>query len=128
MAQGADKVLERKVFQPGEVIFREGDEGHRAFVVQTGSVEIFKVVDGKKMILGTVGPGGIFGEMALIDDNPRMASAMTTDVSTLIYVSRAMLDQKLAKADPFIKGLLNIFARNLRSIANQRAEQEAAKN
>ncbi len=127
MAQGADKVLERKVFQQGEIIFKEGDEGHRAFVVQAGSVEIFKVVDGKKLVLGSIGPGGIFGEMALIDDKPRMASAMTTDVSTLIYVSRAMLEQKLAKADPFIKGLLNIFARNLRTIANQRAEDQAGR-
>lgn len=128
MAQGADKVLERKVFQAGDIVFKEGDEGHRAFVVQAGEVEIFKVAEGRKVHLGTVGPGGIFGEMALIDDKPRMASAMTTDTTTLIFISRAMLEQKLAKADPFIKGLLNIFANNLRSIADQRAEDESAKS
>lgn len=117
MAQ--DKVLERKVFQMGEMIFKEGDEGHRAYVVQTGGVEIFKIKEGRKVVLGVVGPGGIFGEMALIDDMPRMANAAAMDVTTVILISRQMLEQKLAKADPFLKGLINIFASNLRKMAQR---------
>ncbi|MDX9861043.1 MAG: cyclic nucleotide-binding domain-containing protein [Rhodospirillales bacterium] len=114
-----DKVLERKVFQAGEIIFKEGDEGHRAYVVQAGGVEIFKVKDGKKVVLGVIGPGGIFGEMALIDDVPRMAYAAAVDVTTVILISRQMLDDKLSKADPFLRGLINVFASNLRSMAQR---------
>jgi len=117
MAQ--DKVLERKVFQAGEIIFREGDEGLRAYVVQAGQVEIFKVRDGRKVVLGVVGPGGIFGEMALIGDVPRMAHAAAVDVTTVILVSRQMLADKLAKADPFLRGLINVFAGNLRALAQR---------
>lgn len=117
MAQ--DKVLERKVFQMGEMIFKEGDEGHRAYVVQTGGVEIFKIKEGRKVVLGVVGPGGIFGEMALIDDAPRMANAAAVDVTTVILISRQMLEDKLAKADPFLRGLINIFASNLRKMAQR---------
>lgn len=122
MAQ--DKVLERKVFQMGEMIFKEGDEGHRAYVVQTGGVEIFKIKEGRKVVLGVVGPGGIFGEMALIDDMPRMANAAAIDVTTVILISRQMLEQKLAKADPFLKGLINIFASNLRNMAQRNISDE----
>lgn len=124
MAQ--DKVLERKVFQMGEMIFKEGDEGHRAYVVQTGGVEIFKIKEGRKVVLGVIGPGGIFGEMALIDDVPRMANAAAVDVTTVIYISRQMLEQKLSKADPFLRGLINIFASNLRSMAQRNITDDPA--
>jgi CRP/FNR family transcriptional regulator, cyclic AMP receptor protein len=117
----ADKIVDRKVFQAGEVIFREGDEGTRAFVVQNGDVEIFKTnEDDQRMVLGVVGPGGIFGEMALIDDSPRMASARARTMVTVIVVNREMFAAKLAKTDPFIRGLLNIFANNLRSLATRK--------
>ena len=120
MAQGQDKILERKVYQMGETIFKEGDEGSRAYVLQSGEVEISKLLDGNRSVLGTIGPGGIFGEMALIDDKPRMATATAMDTTTVILVSRQMLEDKLAKADPFLRGLINIFAGNLRRLANQR--------
>ena len=73
----ADEVLERKTCQAGERFFKEGDEGNRAYVVQAGEVEIIKSTgeEDKDIVLGTIGKGGIFGEMALIDDKPRMASA-----------------------------------------------------
>lgn len=125
MSQSQDKILERKVFQMGEVIFKEGDEGNRAFVVQKGEVEISKIADGRKVVLGVVGPGGIFGEMALIDDSPRMANAVSADVTTVILISREMLKAKLSKADPFLRGLLNIFASNLRSMARSRSDEDS---
>ncbi len=119
-----DKVLERKVFQAGEIIFKEGDEGIRAYVVQAGGVEIYKLKDGKRVVLGVVGPGGIFGEMALIDDVPRMAYAAAVDVTTVILISRQMLEEKLSKADPFLRGLINVFASNLRAVAQRTVGDE----
>ncbi len=114
----AESILERKTYQKGEMIFREGSEGNCAYVVQAGIIDICKVIDGKTVVLGTIGAGGIFGEMALIDDKPRMASARGREGGTVIIVTRAMFEQKLARADPFIKGLLKIFANNIRSMAS----------
>ena len=68
------QVLDRKVFAEGEKIFREGDSGSRAYIIQRGCVEIIKDIDGEDIVVGSVGPGGIFGEMALIDNQPRMES------------------------------------------------------
>jgi CRP-like cAMP-binding protein len=58
-------------FQPGEVIFSEGDKGDKMYVIRSGDVEVER--DGK--IVETLSGGGIFGEMALIDGSPRAATA-----------------------------------------------------
>lgn len=58
-------------FQPGEVIFSEGDKGDKMYVIRNGEVEVER--DGK--IVETLSGGGIFGEMALIDGSPRAATA-----------------------------------------------------
>ena len=113
----SDTILQRQTYQAGNRIFKEGDEGNIAYVVESGEVEIFKTVDGVETVLGTVGKGGIFGEMALIDSKPRMAGARAKKGSTVVLVSRPMFEQKLNKADPFIKGLLNIFVQHIRTLS-----------
>jgi len=113
----AENILQRQTFQAGDRIFKEGDEGNLAYVVQSGEVEIVKDVDGVEKVLGIVGQGGIFGEMALIDSKPRMAMARCSKGSTIIIVTRAMFDEKMTKSDPFIRGLLNILVNHIRQIS-----------
>ena len=84
------QILDRKVFAAGETIFREGETGSRAYVIQRGHVDIIKEIDDEKITVGTVGPGGIFGEMALIDDKPRMASAIVSDYCVCIIITSVM--------------------------------------
>jgi len=112
------KILDRLVIAEGSAVFQEGDLGDRAYVVQDGAIEIVRRGDdGQEMVLGTIEKGGIFGEMALIDDQPRMATARATVSTTVIAVPRDVFAQKLSKCDPFIRGLLGIFVRNIRSMA-----------
>jgi len=113
-------VLERVVFKAGEDVFKDGEKGNNAFVVQEGLIEIVKGSGDEEVILGTIEKGGIFGEMALIDDQPRMASARAADDTTVIVIDRDMFRKKLAKSDPFVRGLLGIFTKNLRSMADRR--------
>ena len=115
----ADKVLERKTYPEGGVIFKEGDLGNVGYVIQAGAIEIVKIQGGQEVVLGTVGKGGIFGEMALIDDQPRMATARATEPTTLIIVSQSVFQQKMAAADPFIRGLINIFLKMIGRMANK---------
>ncbi len=66
MAQG---VLDRLTLQSGDFVFKEGEEGNQAYVVQDGAIEIVRGnSEGEDIVLGAVEKGGIFGEMALIDD------------------------------------------------------------
>jgi CRP/FNR family transcriptional regulator, cyclic AMP receptor protein len=56
---------------PGEVIFSEADKGDKMYVIRSGEV----VIERKGKVIETLAPGGIFGEMALIDGSPRSATA-----------------------------------------------------
>jgi CRP/FNR family cyclic AMP-dependent transcriptional regulator len=113
------EVLQRQTYQADDLIFKEGDEGNLAYIVQSGEVEIVKTIDDEEKVLGTLGQGGIFGEMALIDAKPRMASARASKGSTIIVVTRAMFDQKLNSSDRFIRGLLNILVNHIRTMSDQ---------
>lgn len=114
----SDTVLERRVCQEGTTIFREGDRGDCAYIVQKGRVEIVKSSGGSEIVIGAVGEGGIFGEMALLDDQPRMATARAAEMAIVIIVTRRTFEQKLAKTDPFIRRLLQIFAENIRALTS----------
>jgi CRP-like cAMP-binding protein len=59
----------------GMLIFAQGDGGDQAYIVKSGMVEIFATADGSETILGVLEEGALFGEMALIDNSKRMASA-----------------------------------------------------
>lgn len=115
------EILERQTFATGEVIFTEGDVGRRcAYVLESGRVEISKrTADGGTLVLGYITPGAIFGEMALVDNKPRMAAARAVEPSIAILVTERVFEQKLRKADPFIRGLLNMFVRNIREMADK---------
>ena len=70
------RTLELKAIAENTSISRKGGLGYVAHMVQSGSVEICKTEDGDKKVLGVNGRGGVFGEMALIDSELRMASAI----------------------------------------------------
>ncbi|OEJ66865.1 cyclic nucleotide-binding domain-containing protein [Magnetovibrio blakemorei] len=117
---GHDVLIERKVFPQGDIIFKQGTTGHTAYIVQKGSVDIVREGDDEEQVLlGTVGVGGIFGEMAVIDDSPRMATARAAEPTTVIIITEQMFLNKLSKADPFIRGLMNIMADTIRSMGKK---------
>ncbi|MGE5504376.1 MAG: cyclic nucleotide-binding domain-containing protein [Actinomycetota bacterium] len=113
--KASSAILDRRHYEAGKTIFAQGQPGDVAFVVETGEVGIYKDIDGEEVKLGTVRPGGIFGEMAVIDGSPRMASAIAETATVLVRVPKAVFEQKLAGCDTFIRGLIAIFLTNIRS-------------
>lgn len=109
------QLLDRRSFEHGKIIFKQGDNGDAAYVVEQGEVQIIKEIDGEVTPLGTIKTGGIFGEMAVIDGSPRMATAIAEGHVILVRVPKAVFDQKLASCDPFIRGLITIFLNNIRA-------------
>jgi len=86
-------------FNEGQHIFFEGDPGSALFVILKGNVDIYRIHKNKKDALATLGSGTFFGELALVYDTPRTASALATDNSTLVCLFRHDIE-KLVKHHP----------------------------
>ena len=110
----------KATYNDGEFIFREGESGDTAFVLLDGMVQISRHDDGKTIPIGIVNVGGIFGEMALIDDGERMASAQAVGVSTeALVISRRVFEEKLESADPFLRALIGILTKRVRPMVSK---------
>ena len=108
--------LNKTFKQKDEVIFREGDPGDAAYLVESGSVGIFKTVEGEEIQLATMTMGELFGEMAIIDGSSRMAHAVALEDSVIVAIPRAGLEALLAKQAPMVKTLIQILVDNLRNV------------
>ena len=76
-----------KTFQPGEVIFREGDETHgEAYLVHEGTVEARRRVDGAERLLNTLVKGDLLGEVALFREGPHSVTATAIEHVTLVVI------------------------------------------
>ena len=124
MSSGDDgfKILDRIVVQEGAKVFSEGEGGMRAYIVQSGAIEIWREIEGKRVTYATIGAGGIFGEMALVDEAPRTANATATEATVCIVVNRVTFRKKIREADPFLAGLLRIMAGNIRSLHQEQTD------
>ncbi|MGE5638505.1 MAG: Crp/Fnr family transcriptional regulator [Clostridia bacterium] len=99
----------------GTVLFKEGSAGVLMYVVLEGRV----AVSIKGQVVGRVGPGGMFGEMALVDQAARTASAVAETDCALLAINRAVF-MNLVKANPeFGAALLGAVARRVRSMAER---------
>ncbi|NKB42858.1 MAG: cyclic nucleotide-binding domain-containing protein [Alphaproteobacteria bacterium] len=103
-------------YPKGTTLFRQGEPGNAAFIVNGGSIGIYREVEDKRVPLATLRKGELFGEMAVIDGSPRMASAITLEDSTLTMISVELMSEKMKKTDPFIKALITMLLGNLRSV------------
>ena len=113
----------RRRFEKDQFIFREHETGDLAFIIAEGQVEILKDSkdsNGNLTSLRVLEKGAMFGEMALIDDEPRMASAKAINGSVeLLEVSKANFKKKMNELDPFTRGLIGILADTVRHMAKQ---------
>src|SRR5262250_51628 len=81
-----------KTYHAGEIVFHEGDPGRALFVVLEGAVEIIQISAQGEYLLRTLGPGDAFGELALIDDFPRSASARVAATARLLILYKTDFD------------------------------------
>ncbi len=90
------QALFEKTYQEGETLFEEGDIGRALFLIETGSVELAKRGrDGKQQQLAVAGPGDFFGEMALLEEMPRSATARALETTNVFLLYKAKLDALL---------------------------------
>lgn len=79
----------RRKYRSGEALFHEGDPGHSVYFLQAGQVKIVQILpDGAEVILDYAGPGDCVGEMALVDDGLRSATAIALEAVEVLALTR----------------------------------------
>ncbi|MCL5096187.1 MAG: cyclic nucleotide-binding domain-containing protein [Candidatus Omnitrophica bacterium] len=108
-------IADLKRFAAGQVIFREGDLGDCLYVIAEGRVQISVVLEPQKQqIISRFGPGDFFGEMAVLDNSPRSASAIAEVETQLWHIPRKGLLLLLERLPELAFGLMREFSQRLR--------------
>jgi len=97
------KSFNRQIIPANSMIFQEGDIAHCAYLLKSGRVDITVYQNGKHVLLTTIKPNQLFGELALIDDAPRSATAMAVESSEVIVVKPEDLKRHVDDLDEFMK-------------------------
>jgi CRP/FNR family cyclic AMP-dependent transcriptional regulator len=102
-------------YRQGEVIFKEGSHGVAVYIIESGRVEISKDVQGKNLVIETLGPGEMFGEMSFIDNEPRSATAITTEDTVLELLDKDFIDSEFNQISSDFRAVIRTLVRRLRS-------------
>ena len=107
--------LRQTAYEPGEVIVREDDEAARFFLITSGRVKIsLRSLDEREVTLTYLGPGDFFGEMSVLDGQPRSASATASERTTALVGTREHFVTKLLEHPQIALNLLVTMSRRLR--------------
>ena len=110
-----------RTYPRGTMVFSEYQSGAEMYVIQSGSVKITKVLNGTEVTLAVLKQGEMFGEMALLENKPRSASAISHDACRLMVVNRENFDQMVATQPQMISRLTTMLADRLWSMYRQLA-------
>jgi CRP-like cAMP-binding protein len=110
----ADDTDGRREFAAGDTIFDAGDAAESAYLIASGAVDIVIDGDGGESVADTLGPGDLFGEMALIDGSPRSAKAVANEDTVCHLISRADFDAVMKRADALTRAMLMSMTKRLR--------------
>lgn len=107
--------FQRMLLRSGEMVFKEGEPGNRAYVIDSGNIRISRSrPDGSNLVLAVLGRGDLFGELALIDDLPRSASAESLGDVELISLDRDQFARQTGLDSKHMRAVMNFFSSRMR--------------
>lgn len=107
--------VKKESYKPGEFIFFEGDLDFHFYIIESGQVQIFtKNVKGERVDIGIIDEGESFGEFALLDRQPRSASAQALTECQLVKVSDKGYEQLLGELPVWASSMLKSFSRRMK--------------
>ena len=113
--------MQQKDYKKGQYIFREGGNPGEVYLILEGEVEITK----QDVTLAKLGKNSIFGEMALIDNKPRSASAMAmSETVKCMALGVIEFNEKLEGMDPFMRGIIRVLVDTVRRMTQQSIEKK----
>ncbi len=114
------QVAEERYFSAGSEIFKQGDPGDGVYVVQEGRVELSGALGpAQRQVFARVGPGDLFGEMAVVEDKPRSANAIAATDAAVVFIPRAAMLTAVQQSPELAFGLLREISQRLRDFNRQ---------
>ena len=111
---------QEKAFAQGAEIFKEGDTGDGLYLVKSGLVSIAGFVGGnQRHVFARIGPGDVFGEMAVLEDKPRSASAIAAEDTAAIFIPRGVMLALVERSPQVSLKLLREISSRLREFNQQ---------
>jgi HEAT repeat protein len=117
--QWISKITQEKEFPSNTTIFEEHEEGSSLYLIVDGSVRIIKKSENKEVVLAILQERDYFGEMAILDNEPRSASAETVKKTKLLVISRENFQQLVVARPSIALSLFKSLSKRLRE-ANKR--------
>ncbi|MCP4427301.1 MAG: Crp/Fnr family transcriptional regulator [Chloroflexi bacterium] len=119
----AERIAKRLVvrrFSPGQVIFHHGDPGGLLYIIISGKVKItHSTLEGQEALLAILGEDDFFGELALLDDSPRSATAEAIQNTETLTLHRDEFIRFISNNPQFSLHVLQSLARNIRRLNSQ---------
>jgi serine/threonine-protein kinase len=113
----------RTTFKAGTTIVREGERGNTAYIIVTGRCEVRKNLDRTFTVLQTLGPGDVFGEMAVLNETTRSATVTAIEDVTALVVSGDQLLREMATLKPWMASIMQRLASRLQDMYATRRVQ-----
>ncbi len=111
-----------KNLKPLEILFSEGDLGDTAYSIEKGELEVSKLCGSEKVIIGYRGKGEIIGEMALVQDLPRMATITAVNHAIVVPISEDNISEELGNSPILIQRMMGLLFNRLRESAEELVE------
>jgi CRP-like cAMP-binding protein len=111
-----------RVLASDEMVFCENEPGRELYIIQSGSIKIQKMVQGQEVMLAVLQTGDIFGEMALLDNKPRSATAVVAENAALLAINKANFETMVKQKPQLATKLITLLSERLwmayRQLAN----------
>lgn len=117
--QNSGQAFSTQKLNPGDIFIQEGDHGDYAFMVTAGSVEVSRTVDGVKKVLSVLGPGEIVGELAIFSNEPRSATIMALEPTTIRIMDRPSVEQEMQKLSPWVQQMISALSKRFIKLNEQ---------
>jgi CRP/FNR family cyclic AMP-dependent transcriptional regulator len=117
--------LRRRTFRAGATVFMRGDPGRDLYIIESGSAKIcLTTEDGKEITLAMLGAGEFFGELALLDGEPRSSDAVAMELTQCLLLERNAFLQFIEERPRVAHRIMEVLSRRLRD--NNQLVQDAA--
>lgn len=111
-----------RVFHRGSLMFIEGEQGEEMFILKSGKIKVLKQEGTKTIELATLGPGSVLGEMSLLIDMPRSATAQVLEDVVALAINKAILEDTYSKIPPWLVSVIKEVVKRLRDTMKKNSD------